>query len=135
MAAVNVLLIRHPYLPYRIKATKTEPTSSFCIVALENKYARILHIPTGLTILDCNSVQGAEIVIMKLDKRRQVSSKIDRAFKRLSWATARAFLRGHNQDPDARLVYETVMKLEHVSIVNPKVTKGLQFKSIPEYVE
>ena len=128
------VLINHPWLPYSIKAFKLKRDSIFCAVRLRQSYVRILHINTGLVMVDCKDMEAATEVMVLLTKASERYPATREAFKQMDWKTTRDFAKGLNKNKQAEIVYRVVMGLWHVGIVSPSVTKQIGFKSRPEYL-
>lgn len=119
-------------MPYKIKAYLPDKSIPFCVVSLTKKYARVLHIPTGLTVVDAMNLDIAYEVCRTLGFSFRVKS-IKSAFSKLTWEKYRQHMKG-NHDYHADLVCDLIKGMKIPGTISSRETMGLRFKHRPEYV-
>lgn len=118
-AKLDQLIIHHPRIPY--KATPAVPVLSgdpICIIQLTGGFFRVLHINSGITLTDTNSLKAATHFISVVRRRYNSQPAFRDRLDAISW---KKFCQHQNgkQDPDCNwlfLVLDRYSSLEgHVS--------------------
>ncbi len=125
---LETVTVSHPWLPYRIRAHLPAKNLPFCVIRLTKGCARVIHIPSGLTLTDTVSVAVGYKVCAYLSNTVHEST----IFSELTWKRFRAYQKGA-EDKAMHEVQEVIRNMGVLGVLSPENTKNLRFKYSPEY--
>lgn len=128
------VLVKHEYLPYNIQAIKTQYSTRFCIVQLEDGSTyRVIDTRTGLCMSDAHGYSCADMFVELLSARINRNRTVARAFRTMTWDTIL-----HPQDSkEGQLILTTIREVRRKigrCMLSSSVTKSLKFKHRPKFI-
>ena len=127
------ITVAHPRIPYRVvPAVPVRDGDQVCIVELTGGFFRVLHIGSGITLTDTNTLKAAKTYTNVIGNKCKHNTRFREQFEKVSWEK---FCRHQNgrSEPNCEWLFRVLDSHSSVEGHVPKaVTKHERYLYPPE---
>lgn len=132
---LQTVIVYHPRRPYKVKGYQLPELDDFVVVGLTDRYYRVIHTPSGLTMADTEDIATAFEFLNAMVAVEEADDDTRHAFLILSWDDFRKHMKGDVHLPYIQTVIDVVTRYtKRIGYVDSTVTADCRYKYPPEYL-